>query len=176
MAIQAKIGRCIKIHLLYNKCLSLSLFDAHREVKSPHYMFFLSFFFFHPLPLFSLAALVHALHVRPSCYYKLLGGLTSLIANTDNGTILTQGLTSAQGEKKIENMRDFLRRHKKSISPNRCFHLFKSNLLINTFLHERIPNRCWINNSRCPFFDSGDYFFGLSPFDGCMRAFEYLCI
>lgn len=100
MAIQAKIGRCIKIHLLCNKCLSLSLFDAHHEVKSPHYMFFLSFFFFHPLPLFSLAALVHALHVRPSCYYKLLGGLTSLIANTDNGTILTQGLTSAQGEKK----------------------------------------------------------------------------
>lgn len=76
--------------------LPLSLFDAHHEVKSSHDMFFLSFFFFHPLPLFSLAALVHALHVRPSCYYKLLGGLTSLIANTDNGTILTQGLTFAR--------------------------------------------------------------------------------
>lgn len=61
-------------------------------------------------------------------------------------------------------MRDFLRRHKKSISPNRCFHLFKSNLFINTFLHERIPNRCWINNSRCPFFDSGDYSFWLVSF------------
>lgn len=104
MAIQAKIGRCIKRHffvnLFLNKFTSFSLFDPHHEVKSPHFMFFLSFFFFHPLPLFSLAALVHALHVRPSCYYKLLGGLTSLIANTDNGTILTQGLTSAQ-EKKI---------------------------------------------------------------------------
>lgn len=79
--------------------LSFSLFDAHHEAKSPHLMFFfffLSFFFFWALPLFSLAALVHALHVRPSCYYKLLGGLTSLIANTDNGTILTQGLTSVQ--------------------------------------------------------------------------------
>lgn len=57
--------------------------------------FFLSTLFLAPpLPLFSLAALVHALHVRPSCYYKLLGELTSLIANTDNSTILTQGLTS----------------------------------------------------------------------------------
>lgn len=138
------------------------------KLNHPTTCFFLSFFFFHPLPLFSLAALVHALHVRPSCYYKLLGGLTSLIANTDNGTILTQGLTSAQGgKKKMENMRDFLHRHKKSISPNRCFHLFKSNLLMNTFLRKSIPNRCWINNSRCPFFDSGDYFFGLSPSDMC---------
>lgn len=57
-------------------------------------LYFLILFLPHPLPLFSLAALVHALHVRPSCYYKLLGGLTSLIANTDNSTSLTQGLTS----------------------------------------------------------------------------------
>lgn len=69
--------------------------------RSLLYMFFL-FFFYHPLPLFSLAALVHALHVRPSCYYKLLGGLTSLIANTDNSPILTQGLTSTGKKQEYE--------------------------------------------------------------------------
>lgn len=103
-----------------------------------------------PLPLFSLAALVHALHVRPSCYYKLLGGLTSLIANTDNGTILTQRPMSTG---KTKNMRGFLCLHYKFTFPTRCFDLFKYNLLINTFLNKKIPNGVRLMNSRCPFFD-----------------------
>lgn len=78
------------------------------------------FFFYHPLPFFSLAALVQALHVRPSCYYKLLGGLTSLIANTDNGTILTQRQMST-GKSEILSARAT------NSSKNRCFDLIKSN-------------------------------------------------
>lgn len=74
-------------------------------------------------------------------------------------------------------MRDFLCLRQKFISPNRCFHLFKSNLLINTFLNERNPDRCWINNSRCPFFDSCDYFLMLRlSFHLYVCVFQYLCM
>lgn len=107
-----------------------------------------------PLPLFSLAALVHALHVRPSCYYKLLGGLTSLIANTDNSTILTQSLMSTAKARIWEIVSASTWN---SFPPNRCFHLFGFNLLINTLLIERITTRCWINNTRCPVFHSCAY-------------------
>lgn len=50
----------------------------------------LLFFTHHDPPSFHPVALVHALHVRPSCYYKLLGAFTRPVVNTDNRAVLTQ--------------------------------------------------------------------------------------
>lgn len=52
---------------------------------------------------------------------------------------------------KSENMRNSLCLNSRFISPNRCFHLFKLNVLINTFIDEKITDRCYIKKLKMPF-------------------------